>query len=437
LPKFGDVEPLPHDKRVKTRSAETMMGQIRGVGFDIRFNRRSRKEEWRQYPAGEVWKPFDDRSRGVVFSRIADTYRRRSGDKSVPYVWRGQEKTDHWNRLMASLSIDPFALWLSELDAWDKRQRLDTLLYDSFVVDEGSDPEAVAWLGAAPLIAAVARAIRPGAKFDHLPTIVGPQGIGKSTYWRFLLPPQYRNDWFTSSFHLRMDRGRKDQVEALKGVVFGEAADFGGVTRSDLAQLKTFITDQTDTVRLAYRRDEEVLPRRFVLVGTADKAGVLPDDEAGMRRFPVVEVTGGAPARMRAGLDDDREMLWAKALHRARPDTRGELEMSPRLTDVCAAVANRHRNRNPLLDDAIDDAIQAALDAGVPIILANIRIGDRGLGAGEVQNAAARSRDQGGTRGHSKIGGRHRRCWKPPQTGLGLQEGPPSEQFHLPDEPPL
>jgi len=144
------------------------MGQIRGVGFDIRFNRRSRKEEWRQYPAGEVWKPFDDRSRGVVFSRIADTYRRRSGDKSVPYVWRGQEKTDHWNRLMASLSIDPFALWLSELDAWDKRQRLDTLLYDSFVVDADASDDVYIAAGGQPAASLDADAVSPklGAAFE-------------------------------------------------------------------------------------------------------------------------------------------------------------------------------------------------------------------------------------------------------------------------------
>ena len=439
MPRFDAVDPLDATEALSERSAVVLMGQIRGVDVDVRFNRRSRQEEWRRYPKKGRWRSFEDRHRSMIFSRIADTYKRKAGNKENPYVWRGQERTDHWGRIMAARSVDPFADWLQALPEWDGDPRLDTILEDVFELAPETDPEAAAWLGRAPLVAACARTLQPGFKFDHMPTIVGPQALGKSTYWAHLLPADHRHEWFTDSFHLRMERGRKEQVEPLKGVVFGEAADFAGVTRADLAQLKTFITSQVDKLRFAYRRDEETVRRRFVLVGTADRPGVLPNDPAGLRRFPVVEVTGGDPGHLRSYLDETREQLWAEALQRARGNPRSELLMDADLQAAFAATAEKHRNKNPMVEDAIDDAIAASLEESRPIILTRVRVGKRTLGPAEVRQAATRLYACGWTKTMRRIDGKQRRCWVPLQDQFdGLEEEPePVEQaFQPPEEPP-
>ena len=66
---------------------------------------------------------------------------------------------------------------------WDGVQRIDTLLTDYFGAEDTIYArEAIRKC----LVAAIARLFNPGVKFDQMLILAGPQGIGKSTFFRFL-----------------------------------------------------------------------------------------------------------------------------------------------------------------------------------------------------------------------------------------------------------
>lgn len=144
-----------------------------------------------------------------------------------------------------------------------------------------------------------------------MPVIIGPGGIGKSTALRELFPPELQ-DLFTDGLNLSGDT--KTRVEALQGRAVVELAEMAGARRADIESLKAFIsrTDQ-GSVRLTWRHNPEPLPRRCIIVGTADRSDPLPPDH-NLRRFVPVSLIGGDVGRLLAFMEANRGQLWAEAL---------------------------------------------------------------------------------------------------------------------------
>ena len=74
---------------------------------------------------------------------------------------------------------------------WDGVKRLDTILTDYLAAEDNAYTRAVARKS---LVAAVARAVDGGVKYDYMPILVGPQGVGKSTFLATL-----GRQWFSDS----------------------------------------------------------------------------------------------------------------------------------------------------------------------------------------------------------------------------------------------
>ena len=92
----------------------------------------------------------------------------------------------------------------------------------------------VSWVSRMILLVPVQRAFRPGAKHDEMPVLIGPQGIGKSTAFRLLLPPESRADWFSDG--LNMYAPTKERAEALLGRIIVEVLGDDGDGPSDLGE---------------------------------------------------------------------------------------------------------------------------------------------------------------------------------------------------------
>ena len=113
--------------------------------------------------------------------------------------------------------------------------------------------------------------------------------------------------------------------------------------------------------------------------------------------------------------------------------------MGTELQEAFATTAERHRNKNPMLEDAIEDAMQEAMEQGIPIVLARIPIGNRTLAPPEVKQAASRFKARGWENKTRRIDGKPTRCWVwPEQPFQGLEEEPPATtaSFQYPEEPP-
>ena len=79
-------------------------------------------------------------------------------------------------------SINDVKNYLKRIE-WDEVKRLDTLLVDYLGAKDTPYTRAVIRKS---LVAAVARAMTPGCKYDYMPILSGPQGLGKSTFLRLL-----------------------------------------------------------------------------------------------------------------------------------------------------------------------------------------------------------------------------------------------------------
>ncbi|OUQ22153.1 virulence-associated protein E [Flavonifractor sp. An135] len=190
---------------------------------------------------------------------------------------------------------------------WDGVDRLDTLFVDYLGAEDSDYTRAVTRKA---FVAAVARAMEPGTKFDQMVILSGPQGLGKST-----LLDKMSKGWFNDS--IRTFEG-KEASELLQGVWIVEVAELDAFRRTDVSRIKQFISQRADRFRAAYGRHVKEMPRCCVFFGTTNSAEYLTD-RTGNRRFWPVNV-GVEPARLSVWKDlpGNIDQLWAEAVVRWR-----------------------------------------------------------------------------------------------------------------------
>ncbi len=185
---------------------------------------------------------------------------------------------------------------------WDGVKRLDTLLIDYLGAVDNVYNRAVIRKS---LAAAVARAMQPGVKYDYMPILAGPQGIGKSTFLRLL-----GQRWYSDS--LQTFEG-KEAREMVQGTWINEIGELNGMSRSEIAAVKQFLSQQEDIFREPYGRRTNLYPRRCVFFGTTNDAEFLRD-RTGNRRFWPVDV-GIQPSTKSVFRDLalEADEIWAEA----------------------------------------------------------------------------------------------------------------------------
>ena len=301
-----------------------LRGALERMDYRWRLNERSQRPELRNGAAD--WGDQDDYAESAMRQTIADRFEVQATRGFKPLAFTKDSYGDNLRGLVHGHRVDPFLDWVTTRPPWDGKTRLDSLLSTLFQADIAD--ELGKWCSGAPLIGAIYRARNPGARLREVPVLVGPQNIGKSAMLAHLFPPAYRAHWFGDA--LRLDQPPQKMLESTLGKVIVEASELGGIRRADLEQLKSFISRTVDNgVRLAYDSRPVDLPRRFVMVGSANDSGdgVLPNDPTGLSRFVPVEVfAAGEPVE--PYLDEARDQLWAEARHRVDAGDTGQLRAS-------------------------------------------------------------------------------------------------------------
>lgn len=200
-------------------------------------------------------------------------------------------------------SFHPIKDYLNSL-MWDEEKRIDTLFIDYLGAEDNSYVRTVA---RKILTAAVARVMHPGCKFDNMPVLSGPQGLGKST-----LIKKLGMEWFSDS--LTTVSG-KEAYEQLQGVWVIEMGEMMATKKADIEATKHFLSKTEDIYRVAYGRRTSRFPRQCIFIGTTNDREFLRD-KTGNRRFWPIDVGIQKPKKSVFIDMDDYEVsqIWAEAV---------------------------------------------------------------------------------------------------------------------------
>lgn len=260
-----------------------------GLGRTLRFNEFAGRVEWNGAPLAdediiEIRLIIEEAGASVGFEPNAADVRQA--------VYRHAQ--EH--------KFDPVREYLDGL-SWDKQPRLDTWLK---VYMGAPDHEMIAVFGAKFLIGSVARAYSPGCQMDNMLVFEGKQGAGKTTAVAAL----FGRDYMISSIS---DFKSRDASIYLQGRWVAEIAELAALSKTDIRDVKKFLTETVDQYRPVNGKEVIDRPRRTVFVGTTNEHQYLKDATGNRRFWPVpcgvVKVDAIAA---------DRDQLWAEAVHRYR-----------------------------------------------------------------------------------------------------------------------
>jgi hypothetical protein len=209
-----------------------------------------------------------------------------------------------WSALIEIGSHNQFSSlteWLDSL-TWDKVKRLDDFFHHAYGCEQGDYSAACARV---LFLSAVARAYEPGCQVDTMITLIGKQGIFKSTGMAALC---HNPDWFTDDLGCDLhDRNSGHGLRAKWLVEFGE---FSRINRSTLDFVKGFLARRFDRYRPPYGRAFRDFPRTCIFVGSTNDDHPLQDIEN--RRFMPIKCTAGKIDWIKT----NRDQLWAEAVAR-------------------------------------------------------------------------------------------------------------------------
>jgi len=205
----------------------------------------------------------------------------------------------------AEKAYHPIKEYLEELPAWDGIPRVETLFIDYFGAADTTYTRAVSRKS---MVAAVARIYHPGTKFDSVPILNGPQGIGKSTFFAKLA-----GEWFSDSLTLT-DMRDKAGPEKLQGYWILELGELAGMRKADVETVKSFISRVDDKYRASYGVSVESHPRQCVIVGSTNAESGFLRDITGNRRFWPIPVSGSSRKKAWQITKDEVAQIWAETL---------------------------------------------------------------------------------------------------------------------------
>ncbi|MXQ08019.1 hypothetical protein GQ651_09195 [Alphaproteobacteria bacterium GH1-50] len=176
-------------------------------------------------------------------------------------------------------AFNPVTDYLDGL-VWDGVPRLSFWLSTYARVVDSPYARAV---GRAWIIQLVARAYIPGCKADHVLTLIGDQGIRKSTLCAVLGGPWYGDGLPSIAGH----NGEERAAQWLPGHWVVELSEMAPTRAADIESLKAFLSRGTDKSRHAYARLHERTPRRCAFIATTNNAQFIRDKTGGRRFWPV------------------------------------------------------------------------------------------------------------------------------------------------------
>ena len=203
----------------------------------------------------------------------------------------------------------PIREYLEQL-VWDGKHRIGRLLPKYLGAEEDAYTREIMQL---LMLAAIHRVYEPGCKYEIMVCLVGGQGAGKSTFFRFLA---IKDEWFSDDLK-RMD---DDNVyRKMQGHWIIEMSEMIATANAkSIEEIKSFLSRQKETYKIPYETHPADRKRQCVFGGSSNTLDFLPLDRTGNRRFvPVMVYPERAEVHILADEQASREyinQMWAEAM---------------------------------------------------------------------------------------------------------------------------
>lgn len=311
----------------------------------IQFNEMSFRPDvkgavpWKRSEYTSGWRDADDAQLQAYLARNYTEF-----PKSVYTV--------AFDKVVDDRRFHPIQDYFNELDPWDGIERVDELFIKCLNAEDSAYVRAVTHK---TLVAAVARVMEPGCKFDYMLVLNGPQGIGKSS-----LIARLAKKWFSDSLRLQ-DTRDKTAAEKLNTAWIHEFGELAGLGKIDSSTLKSFLSASADDYRPSYGRQVIHRKRQCIFFGSTNAEEGFLRDETGGRRFWPVEVHG-EPGVVKWKLsEDDIDKIWAEAYYYYKTEGVNSLHLEGEVLK-----AAQEQQRESLEADPREEMVRAYLDMLVP-----------------------------------------------------------------------
>lgn len=241
---------------------------------------------------GKFWRDADD---AQLICYIDDNYGSFTGGNYNVAV----------AKVVDDRSYHPIRRMFDSLPEWDGVKRVDTCMIDYLGAADNPYVRAVT---RKTLCAAYQRVMVPGIKFDYMPVLNGPQGIGKSTFIEKL-----GMEWYSDSLNLS-DMNDKTAAEKLQGYWIMEIGELAGMKKADLDKVKAFISRKDDKYRASFGRRVTPHPRQCVFFGTTNAENGYLRDVTGNRRYWNVSVNGKGRFHPWEMSEEIVQQIWAEVM---------------------------------------------------------------------------------------------------------------------------
>ena len=216
-----------------------------------------------------------------------------------------QNLGDYLYALAEEKEYNPVREWILS-SPWDGVERL-SLFHETLMASSGFSENLKKTLMTKWLTGAVAAAfMNKGFCSRGVLVLQGPQGIGKTSWFRNLAP--HENGWIGEGRIL--DPADKDSVHSAVSYWIVELGELEATfKKADLARLKAFITNQADKIRLPYGRKHSTFARRTVFAASVNDTRFLLDDTGNSRWWviPCNNISYNHGINM--------QQLWAEIYH--------------------------------------------------------------------------------------------------------------------------
>ncbi len=204
--------------------------------------------------------------------------------------------------------FNPVGEWLNSLPEWDGKNRVGHL----FGLLPGLTAEQAYWL-AVWMRSMVAHWLQMDMLHGNecVPTLIGDQGCGKSTFCQRLLPVHLR-EYYLDHVNLR---NKFDKEMALTNCLLVNIDEMDQIRRSQQPELKQMLSKSRVNGRMIYGKEQTDRLRFASFVATTNNPHPL-HDATGSRRFICIRISKGKLIDNEVELD--YEQLYAQVLHELR-----------------------------------------------------------------------------------------------------------------------